>query len=316
MSDDTGSFWGEVFALRGSITPVVLPRVAIFGVLAALFYAAHVLLIPDCFAVAPFEAAGAVLGLLLVMRSNAGYERWWEARKLWGGIANASRNLAIIATTQGPDDAEWRGKIVRWTAVFPHVARASLRGERTVTEVAALIGAEQASHVADSHHMPTYVAMKIGECLREAVERLGLDRLVAIQIDSERATLIESIGGCERILKTPLPKLNSIKIRRFIFLFLATVPLAEVHKVGWLTPFITMLVAYPILSLDQSGVELQHPFSTRHLSHLPLDEITRGIETNLLALLNEARQADAISPEPLVHDGAPRPGGTTLSALR
>jgi putative membrane protein len=30
----------------------------------------------------PFEIAGAVLGLLLVLRTNAGYDRWWEARKL------------------------------------------------------------------------------------------------------------------------------------------------------------------------------------------------------------------------------------------
>ena len=46
-----------------------------------------------------------------------------------------------------------------------------------------------------------------------------------------------------------------------------------------------MLVAYPILSLDQAGVDLQAPFSKRSLGHLPLDLICRTIERNLLALL-------------------------------
>ena len=54
------------------------------------------------------SAAGAVLGLLLVLRTNAGYDRWWEARKLWGGIVNQSRNLGIIASSYGPPNGEWR----------------------------------------------------------------------------------------------------------------------------------------------------------------------------------------------------------------
>ena len=94
--------------------------------------------------VGPHEVAGALLGLLLVLRTNAGYERWWEARKLWGGIVNQSRNLAMAALAYGPDDPAWREQIVRWTAAFAHVARASLRGERDVPELVALLGREEA----------------------------------------------------------------------------------------------------------------------------------------------------------------------------
>ena len=93
------------------------------------------------------------------------------------------------------------------------------------------------------------------------------------------------IGGCERIRKTPLPRAYAINIRRFIFLFLATLPFALLNRVGnWLTAPVTVLVAYPILALDQIGVELQNPFDTRNLGHLPLDAICETIERNLLAL--------------------------------
>jgi putative membrane protein len=115
-----------------------------------------------------------------------------------------------------------------------------------------------------------------------------LDGFAFLQLDKERATLIDHIGACERILKTPLAKVYSIKIRRFIALFLVTLPFALLHRTNgdWLVPIITMLVAYPLISLDQIGIELQNPFSESNLSHLPLEDISKTIEGNLLGLLS------------------------------
>ncbi len=68
-----------------------------------------------------------------------------------------------------------------------------------------------------------------------------------------------------------------------------------------LVPVVTMLVSYPILGLDQIGVELQYPFSTKSLSHLPINAICGTIEGNLLALLDEpdARQFSSDNSSPL-----------------
>jgi putative membrane protein len=114
-----------------------------------------------------------------------------------------------------------------------------------------------------------------------------MDRFAFLQVDRERALLIDSYGGCERILNTPMPRAYSIKIRHFIVLFLLTLPLALLHRLDsdWLIPLITMLVAYPVLSLDQLGVELENPFLTRNLSHLPLDGLSATIEENVLGVL-------------------------------
>jgi ion channel-forming bestrophin family protein len=238
-------------------------------------------------AVAFYEIAGFALAVLLVLRTNAGYDRWWEARKLWGGIVNQSRNLVGSALAYGPADATWRESVVGWAASFPHIARASLRGERPPPEVVALIGPEAANRLAEADHMPSYVALVLGRLLRQACEQLGMDRFAFMQIDRQRAELIDHIGACERILKTPLPLAYAIKIRRFIILFLLTLPLALLHRIDalWLVPVITMLVAYPLVSLDQLGVELQNPFATRNLSHLPLDDISATIERNLKGVL-------------------------------
>ncbi len=292
-------FWREAFALRGSITPQVMLSVLAFGLAASGICGVSWLVeklyqLKIALPIVPFEFAGAALGLLLVLRTNAGYDRWWQARILWGGIRNQTRNFVIGAMAYGPANSEWREKIVRWAAVFPHVARLNLRGELSSSEVARLVGQENADKVAAADHMPSFVALKLAELLREACDRLEMDRYAFIQVDRERALLIDHIGACERILKTPLPRVVSIKIRRFILMFLLTLPFALLHRVGdyWLVPFITMLVAYPLLSLDQIGVELENPFSTSNLSHLPLDEFSATIERNLLGVL-KMKQTDA-----------------------
>lgn len=294
LPTDRPSFWRQAFAVQGSITLHVLADVLIFGAIAGGITVAAWLVewateVQIGLEVAPYEIAGAALGLLLVLRTNAGYDRWWEARKLWGGIVNQSRNLAIGALAYGPADPVWRTQLVRWVAAFPHVTRASLRGQKPPPEVATLLGPEAANQLAAADHMPSLVARALAGLLRDACDRLAMDRFAFLQLDRERALLIDHVGGCERILKTPLPLVYAIKVRQFIALFLLTLPLALLHKIEseWLIPVVTVLVAYPLLSLDQIGIELQNPFSTRNVSHLPLDDISRTIAANLDALLRD-----------------------------
>lgn len=287
-------FWRDAFAIHGSITPHVIPNVLCIGLITALicvgvFFVEKQFHLRLTLAIAPYEIIGAVLGLVLVLRTNAGYDRWWEARKLWGGIVNQSRNLAITSLSYGPSDQAWQNNLVRWVSVFPHVARLSLRGQRTSPKIVALLGQDGADRLAAANHMPSMITLILAGLLRDACEKHGMDRFAFIQADRERAMLMDHVGACERILKTPLALAYSIKIRRFIALFLLTLPFALIESLGnlWLVPIVTMLVAYPLFSLDQLGIELQNPFNTRNISHLPLDDISETIEQNVTALLSE-----------------------------
>lgn len=295
MHDHTRQrLWKESLTLSGSATLKVAPDVLVFGGLSALIlvvalYIEHRFQIELGLAVAPFEIIGAALGLLLILRTNAGYDRWWEARKLWGGIVNQTRNLVISGLSYGPADKSWRDQLVRWAATFPHVARSGLRRQSPGSEVANLLSEDDFRKLGSSDHPPTYVALRLAFLLRTACEQGTLDRLAFLQIDKERAALIDHVGACERILNTPLAKAYSIKIRRFLLLFLLTLPFVLLHRLGsvWLMPFLTMMVAYPLLALDRIGSELQNPFSEQNLSHLPLNDISCMIERNVLALLLE-----------------------------
>lgn len=295
------TFWQDAFALQGSVTPKVLRDVFIFGVFAAgvcvfVWQWERWFQMRLGLEIAPHELIGAALGLLLILRTNSGYDRWWEARKLWGGIVNQTRNLAISGLTYGPNDPQWRDEFVRWTAAFPHVARAMLRGQPPAAEVISLVGPDAAEHIGRSAHPPSAVAMRVGWLLKSVVRRRALDRVSFLQIDKERAQLIDHIGACERILKTPLALVYSIKIRRFLAIFLLSLPFALMHRLHaeWQVPLITMLVAYPLLALDRIGTELQNPFAQQNLSHLPLNDISTTIERNVTGLL---RDADYFCPD-------------------
>lgn len=293
--DDPPGFWQQAVTLRGAATLRVLPRVLSFGLISAGIVLLHRVVPHVALEVGPVEIVGGVLALLLVVRTNAGYDRWWEARKLWGGIVNQTRNLVVDALAYGPKSPAWRERLVRWVAALPHLMRHSLRGERELPDVERLLGADAATAIAAAAHMPSFAMREIAGQLREACEQ-GMDRFAFLQLDRERAQLIDHLGGCERILKTPLALVYVLKVRRFIALYLIALPFALVDRVGWATPLLTVLLAYAVMGIDQIGVELERPFSTHSLSHLPLDGICRDIEQQLLRLLGEAELTQTDDP--------------------
>lgn len=304
------TFWRQAFTLQGSVTGRVLPRTLIVGLVAVAVTILYHHLPQATIDPAPFTMLGVVLGLLLVFRSSAGYNRWWEARVLWGCITNQCRNLVISARAYGPADLEWQRTVTRWAAAFAHVSRGSLRGERALSEVSALLGETVAGEIRAARHMPSCIASRLASLLRAAREG-GIDGFAFLRLDQERALLIDHFGGCERILATPIPHVFSLMTRRFLAMYLLLLPFALVASLGWLTPVLVLFVAYPILSLEQIGAELQNPFVRSSLSHLPLDELCAALEADLLAMADTPR-ADK---EPASAEVGSMPGGSVRDGV-
>lgn len=280
---ESRSFMRTALAWRGSITPRIMPRVFYAGVYS--FWVVWLLsYFPSfVFSMTPFEYSGIVLGLVLVARVNAGLERWWEARKIWGSIVNQSRNLATIIYQYAPEKSVLKDTLLHWVALWPHTMREQLRGERELNNAHKLIQFEEVTKVAEAKHMPMFVSARIASLLQD-MRKEGFDDFAFHRAERERSLLIDAIGACERIKNTPIPLVLAIKTRRFIFLFLLLLPVALRSDLGWLTPFVMCLTAYPLFSLDEIGVELQNPFAKTNLSHLPLDTICKTIEGNVLEL--------------------------------
>ena len=284
-------FLKSALAIHGSVTPKVLKPVLVVTLYACLISVVCSFIPRFSIPISPFEYAGLVMGLILVFRINAGYDRWWEARKLWGSVVNNSRNLTIIvAGYVRPSQNQKIEALVGLIAAIPYLMKNNLRGEDSIVEVEHLVDKNTYQTLADTAHKPNYISYKIAHGLSALIQSNDLNEFSFLKAEDCREIVIDCQGACERILKTPMPFVMAIKSRRFILLFLLILPFALVNYSVYVNPFVTALVAYALFSLDQIGIELQNPFSTKNLSHLPLDEISKNIEKNLFEIQKRALQ--------------------------
>ena len=285
------SFFKSAFAIHGSVTPRVANLVLVAVLYSCFISLLHYFLLWDSIPVSPFEYAGLVMGLILVFRINAGYDRWWEARKLWGSVVNSSRNLAIIFTSYcKPQNARAIKQLIEYVAAQPYLMKNNLRQDGGIDEVVDLVPTELYTVLKAQAHKPNFISKKIAEILNDAAEKEQMSRFAFLEAEKHRAMIVDCQGACERILRTPMPFVMAIKSRRFILLFLLILPIALAEYSAALNVLVTTLVAYALLSLDRIGVELQNPFAKANLSHLPLDNICQAIESNLQELLQSTEQ--------------------------
>ena len=280
------SFLRSAFAIQGSVTPRVM-KLVFFSVLYAAFVSLlHAYFLWVSVPISPFEYAGLIMGLILVFRINAGYDRWWEARKIWGDIVNTSRNFATLCIAYPKKTPKKEIKaLVSYIIALPYLMKNHLRSNKSTHEIEDLLDKKTYQTLQNQSHKPNFISQKIAEALARLVASGELDHFAFLQAEKNRAALINSQGACERILKTPMPFVMAIKSRRFIFLFLLMLPIALAEYSLFLNLLVTMLVSYALLSLDQIGIELQNAFSNVSLSHLPLDTICQNIHSDLDELL-------------------------------
>ncbi|RYZ37689.1 MAG: hypothetical protein EOO71_26990 [Myxococcaceae bacterium] len=280
---DPHRWWSYFHYLRGSMVKEIVGRVLLCvvwsaGVVAFSLHVGHVGVPPTV-----HTLAGISLSLLLVFRTNASYDRFWEGRKLWGGIVNETRNLARASEV-------FLGRtplyvpLVRWTATFPFAAAGWLRGQRQLGPQASLLPQDSVQEVLSAQHVPLGVARRMTAVLDEG-RRSGLyPEYVQMQLDQNIQLLVDYLGGCERIHRTPMPFAYMVHLRRALILYCFTLPFALVDTFGWVTVPSTFVVAYVFFGIEEIGVEIEDPFGTDD-NDLPLDTICDNIQNNLLAFL-------------------------------
>jgi putative membrane protein len=226
---------------------------------------------------------GTALGLLLVFRTNSAYDRFWEGRKLWGGMVNESRNLARTARSLLPGDHDTARRVIAWNVALVYAAMCSLRGQKHLGAAARLLEPAEADQAVRADHPVLYCAGRITDTLRAARDAGKLSAYDLVYIDGNVQALVDYVGGCERIRKTPLPFAYLVHLRRALVIYCLALPFALVRDFGWMAVPITLAVSYVFFGLEEIGVEIEDPFGSDD-NDLPLDEICGTIERNLLAL--------------------------------
>lgn len=285
---DPHNWTDHLFDIEGSMVREILGRVSVCVLWSALVVSLHMLRPDGWLDLAIPETAhslvGAALGLLLVFRTNASYDRFWEGRKLWGGIVNETRNLARLSTALMAARPDLVRQVLLWTVAFPWSAMHRLRGSRELGGIQDALPAAQVATVAAADHLPLAIARRITALVEEARASGTISDIQQSQIDQNIQLLMDYIGGCERISSTPLPYAYTVHLRRALIVYCYTLPLALVARFGWDTIIATLILSYVMFGIEEIGVEIEDPFGDDE-NDLPLESICRNIEGNLRDLL-------------------------------
>lgn len=286
VSNHNARWFRTTFQLRGSVVTKVMPRVIVIGLIAAiinyLFTRGYNVALPILAGIIP----NIVIGLLLVFRTNTAYERFWEGRKLWGSITNISRNLAreILVNIQvsTKTDINEKKDVLRLISAFGVAMKQQLRGDST--EILSQYMSSKTFGQLQSSQTPALdIATHISRYLNKHLKLGTIDSIQCAQIESLINSLVDSLGGCERILKTPIPLAYSIHLKQLLMIYTVTLPFQFVGVLNWWSVPIVMLVSFTLFGIEEIGAEIENPFG-KDPNDLPLDSITQGIDDYITSL--------------------------------
>jgi len=237
---------------------------------------------------------GTVISLLLAFKSNQAYDRWWEARIVWGAIVNDSRTLLrqIIAFYKDPDCSDeannFKERFAKRQAAWCYSLANSLRGKDPIKPLRKLLDEEELQFVQKHKHIPNAILMLHSKALTKATNQNKINIYQQVEIDNTLTRLCDSMGKCERIKNTIFPTTYSMYIRFTLCVFLMLLPFGLAEHMGLLQIPVVVTLGAAFFLIEKMAIHLQDPFENRP-TDTPMTVISNNIEKNLLQMVNEFR---------------------------
>ena len=250
----------------------------------------------------PFTLIGLPLAIFLGFRNTAAYDRFWEARKLWGELVlrcrNLSRQCQSLITFPEPASAEnglsdVRVRMIYRAIAFSHSLRDLLRTQPPSMEIQHLITEAEWKKLKNASNKPDFLMLRMGMDLGLCINEKRIDPCLAAAIDTTLSAMTIAAASCERIKNTPIPFSYTLLLHRTAYIYCFLLPFGLVDTIGFMTPFVVAIVAYTFFGLDALGDEIEEPFGLED-NDLPLDAMCRAIEIDLRESLD-----DPLTPSPL-----------------
>jgi putative membrane protein len=293
--------WKLFFILKGSIVTRILPQIFAVFVLSLVVVWAHRAFpgwVPAFNNGTAFALLGIALSIFLGFRNNACYDRWWEARKVWGKLVHVARSFArqTMVLDQLPGAEGVRAKLLHYVIAFTQSMVPHLRPDDGQAKAHKWLNSDEQAAFTASRNGPDFILRKIGGMLAELRGAGRIDAIDFQTLDETVKSLSEVQAACERLRFTPVPFGYTLLLHRTAYLFCFFIPFGFADMLGWGTPFATTLVAYTFFGLDALGDELEEPFGTLP-NDLPIGAIADTIEINLREALGETNLPDLPQPK-------------------
>lgn len=243
---------------------------------------------------------GTAIAFFIGFNNNQAYDRWWEARRIWGALVNDSRSWArdVLSYVSSNTIPETQLKAIQKQMIHRHISflyqlKCNLRGDNTIHK-SYISEAEQEEISKQNNHHNALLQIQ-SQQLQDIYKQGLIDGYQFLQMDSMLVRFSDSMGMCERIKNTVFPTTYNYLTKVFIWLFVIAIELVTVQSMGAWSIFMSWLLGFVFVSTQINGMNLVNPFENKAAS-VPINQITRTIEINLLQMLGETNLPEPIKP--------------------
>jgi len=240
-----------------------------------------------------FSMLGFVLSLFLVFRLNSAYDRWWEGRKAWGKLINDSRTLALLLNAHIPaENRALRKFFVVNISNFAIALTWHLRfNNPKAIENMIFVNARTTKELQAVNHIPNAVASSMYEKVTEMAKNGEMTEFDKVQIREVMQGLIDVLGVCERIKKTPIPFSHSTFIKLFILIYVFVLPFGLVPVFEYLTIPAVVVMTYAMMGIELISEEIEDPFG-EEANSLPTSAMSDTIRDSAYEILHVKAKFD------------------------
>lgn len=261
---------------------------------------------PFTLPVVPVTILGGALAIFLGFRNNSAYDRWWEARKIWGGIVNASRTFGVMICTFSSghfskekvteeDIISWRQELIHRHISWLYALIMHLRKQNNWDELTKYISEGEVEHLKKMHNKPTQLLHKQGERLQDAFEANMIENFRHMELANVIKEFYSLQGMAERIKGTIFPYYYNYFTGVFLWLFVTCLPFSLVSEMGWSAIPMSIAISFVFTILEKSGAVTEDPFEGR-AADTPITTIARNIEIDLLEMIKSDTIPAPIEP--------------------
>lgn len=225
---------------------------------------------------------GTAVSLLLAFRTSQSYERWWEARTVWGAIVNDSRTLVRLVNQFLPEGDKNIRAIAERQIIWTYALGESLRKLPFSDKVQKYLDENKISAV----NIPNALLDAHSKQLREIAASKGLTDFQQMQLNDMVTRLCDSMGKCERLKNTVFPRSYSILVHILIYVFAAILPFGLDDSQLTVEIMITFLVPIVFITIEKTSIIMQDPFENGPVD-TPVTSLAQTIEINIRQMIGE-----------------------------
>ncbi len=251
----------------------------------------------------PAGLIGTALAFLIGFRNNSAYDRWWEARKIWGKLVNDSRHFALktisfIGNHWNSNLSEQDIKSTQNRLIYRHIAfvwtvNKHLRKLDWKETISPFISKDEFNDLQKEQHIPLALLKNQALDIKSLYEQNYFEDFRHLSFDAIMENFNDALGKSERIKNTVFPMQYNWYMQYAIWVFLILLPLSLAGYFGlWFLP-LSFLIGYVFILLEYLGRHIENPFEN-HPNDTPIDALSRTIEINLREVLGESQLPPAI----------------------